>query len=369
MQIGVPKEIKDSENRVGMTPEGVEALTDDGHDVLIEEGAGAGVDIPDTAYEEAGAEVVDQDAAWDTDLTVKIKEPLEQEYDLLDEDTTLFTYLHLAADEGLTEEIVDSGMTAIAYETVEDDGDLPLLQPMSEVAGRMAPLMGAYHQSKHEGGAGILPPGVSDSDPGQITVVGGGTVGANAAEVASGMGADVTVFEKDRDRMTELDEELDAAIEYSEHEAIQDALPDTDVLVGAVLVSGAQAPTVVSEDDVELMDEGSVVVDVAVDQGGCVETTRATSHSDPTYEHEGVVHYAVDNMPGAYPKTATDGITSATLPYIRDIADKGWTEALADDPTLRKGLNAADGELTYGPVAEAFDMEYTDPEDLYDDLA
>lgn len=370
MQIGVPDEIKDNEARVGMTPAGVEQLVDDGHDVLIEAGAGEEAGFSDVAYQEAGADIGTDEDVWDTDLTVKIKEPLESEYEFLDEDTTLFTYFHLAADEELTETVLESEMTAIAYETVEEDGDLPLLRPMSQVAGRMAPIMGSYHQSQAEGGAGRLTPGIPGVEPAQVMVLGGGTVGENAARVASGMGADVTVYEKDHDRMEELDRMLDANVDtrISTRYNIREELPETDIVIGAVLVKGAAAPTVIEADDLDYLDDGSVIVDVAVDQGGCVETTEPTQHSDPIYTVDDVVHYAVTNMPAAYPETATEGITNATLPYIRKMADQGIEDAIRDDPVLRDGVNAVDGELTYENVADTFDMAYTDVEDMYDRL-
>lgn len=367
MQIGVPAEIKDNENRVGLTPDGAETLVDDGHRVVVEAGAGDGAGFSDGLYEDAGAEIGSAEDAWGADLQVKIKEPLEDEYAFLDEDTTLFTYFHLAADEELTDEVLDSGMTAIAYETVEEDGELPLLRPMSQVAGRMAPMMGAYYQSKPEGGAGTLAPGIPGVEPAQVMVLGGGTVGENAARVASGMGADVTVYEKDQGRMEELDRMLDANVDtrISNRYNIREALPDTDMVIGAVLVKGASAPTVIEEQDLELMDEGSVIVDVAVDQGGCIETTEPTTHTDPVYEHDGVLHYAVTNMPAAYPETSTEGITNATLPYIREIADLGWEEAVDQDDALRDGVNAVDGHLIYENVAQSFDKEYTELEELY----
>lgn len=376
MRIGVPDEIKDGETRVGLTPDNVETLVGDGHEVLIEEGAGEDAGFEDELYDDAGADIVDQEEAWDVDLGVKIKEPLQDEYEFLDEDTTLFTYFHLAADEELTEEILDSGMTAIAYETVEDDGDLPLLEPMSQVAGRMASIMGAHYQAQPYGGGGVLPPGIDDVDPADVTVVGGGTVGANATEVAAGMGADVTVLDIDEDRLEELDEYMPENVTTKESTPanIEEELYDTDILVGAVLVSGAEAPTVVTEGQVEDMQDGSVIVDVAIDQGGCIETTTdATSHEEPIDQDHlkeyGVSLYAVDNMPAAYPKTATEGITEATMPYIREIAEKGWKDAMAEDEALKKGLNAVDGELTYDAVAEAFDIDYTEPQDLYEELA
>ncbi len=367
MRIGVPREIKDNENRVGMTPAGVRALVEGGHDVAVEQGAGAGSGLPDDAYQDAGADIVDADGAWDADMVVKIKEPLPDEYEYLHDDLTVFTYFHLAADRELTEAVLDSGITAIAYETVEaDDGSLPLLRPMSQVAGRMAPLVGSYYLTRHNDGKGVLPPGIPGVPPGQVLVVGGGTVGANAAKVAAGMGADVTVMEVDHDRMRHLDETLPANVttRISNQHNLEDELPDADVLVGAVLVPGAEAPHVVSREQVGMMDDGSVVVDVAVDQGGCVETTRPTSHSDPVYTAEGVTHYAVTNMPGAYARTATFAITNATLPYVQALAGNGWKDALRDDEALRKGMNAVDGTLTYRAVAEAFGMDHAEPGDV-----
>ncbi len=375
MRIGVPDEIKDGETRVGLTPDGVETLVEDGHDVLIEEGAGEDAGFDDELYEDAGADIVDTEEVWDVDLGVKIKEPLPDEYEYLEEDTTVFTYFHLAADEELTEEVLDSGMTAIAYETVEEDGELPLLEPMSQVAGRMAPIMGAHYQAQPYGGGGVLPPGIEDVEPADVTVIGGGTVGANATEVAAGMGADVTVLDIDEDRLEELDKSMPDNVETkrSTPETIEEELDDTDILIGAVLVSGAEAPTVVTEDQVYDMQDGSVIVDVAIDQGGCIETTdEATSHKEPIdqahQEEYGVALYAVDNMPAAYAKTATEGITSVTMPYIREIAENGWTDAMAEDKALLKGLNAVDGELTYEDVAETFGMQYTEPGELYDEL-
>lgn len=368
MEIGVPKEIKDHETRVGLTPDGTAQLTDDGHDVVVEHGAGEAAGYADEVYAEAGAEITDASDAWDTDLTVKIKEPLEEEYAFLDEDTTLFTYFHLAANEELTDEVLESEMTAIAYETVEEDGELPLLRPMSQVAGRMASIMGASYQSHPEGGAGTLAPGIPGVKPAQVMVLGGGTVGENAARVASGMGADVTVYEKDLGRMEELDRMLDANVDtrISNTYNIRDDLPDTDIVIGSVLVPGGEAPNVIEEQDLDLLDDGSVIVDVAVDQGGCVETTEPTSHTDPVYKDEGVIHYAVTNMPAAYPETATEAITNASLPYIRELANNSWQDAVAKDDTLRNGVNAVDGHLTYERVAESFGKEYSDLEDLYD---
>lgn len=366
MNIGVPKEIKDNENRVGMIPAGVQTLVQDGHTVKIEQGAGEGSGIPDAAYEEAGAELVSADEAWGADMVVKIKEPLESEYDYLEEGKIVFTYFHLAASKQLTEAVLDSGIVAIAYETVEKDGDLPLLRPMSQVAGRMAPLMGAYYLTKHNDGAGVLLPGIPGVAPGHVLVLGGGTVGGHAARVAAGLGADVTILELDQGRMEELEDTLPANVttKISNRHNLEEELPKTDVLVGAVLVPGGKAPKLVTEDDLNMMKDGSVIVDVAVDQGGCVETTRPTSHSDPVYQVNGVTHYAVTNMPGAYARTATFGITNATLPYARRIANQGWQDALRDDEGFKKGLNAVNGDLVYRQVAHDFDMGWTDLDDV-----
>ncbi|MDY6771630.1 MAG: alanine dehydrogenase [Candidatus Nanohaloarchaea archaeon] len=365
MLIGVPQERKDNENRVGMTPAGVQKLVSNGHTVRIEEGAGRGSGISDDAYRQAGAEFVGQDDSWDVDMVVKVKEPLESEYGYLD-DQLIFTYFHLAAFPDLTEKLLDTDVTAVAYETVEEGGDLPLLRPMSQVAGRMAPLMGAYYQTRHNNGRGVLPPGMPGVEPADVTVVGGGTVGKNAAEVAAGMGADVTVLEIDQARMEHLEDVLPANVDtvLSNEVNIEKHVTGSDIVVGAVLVPGAAAPEVVTEDHVRGMDDGSVIVDVAVDQGGCVATTRPTHHSDPTYVEHGVVHYAVTNMPGAYARTATYGLTNATIDYAVELADKGWKQACQDNPALRKGLNVAGGRVTEQPVAEEFGMDYTPPEDL-----
>ncbi len=365
MLIGVPRERKDNENRVGMTPSGVQKLTDNRHTVRIETGAGDGSGIPDEDYQDAGAELVGQDDAWDVDMVVKVKEPLEDEYEYLD-DQLVFTYFHLAAFPDLTDQLLETDVVAIAYETVELDGDLPLLKPMSEVAGRMAPLMGASYQTIHSGGRGVLPPGMPGVSPAQVTVVGGGTVGKNAAKVAAGMGCDVIVLELSQDRMDHLEDVLPDNVDtvLSSKTSIRDHVTDSDIVVGAVLVPGDAAPKVITEEMVADMPEGSVIVDVAVDQGGCVETTRPTSHSEPVYTEHGVVHYAVTNMPGAYARTATYGLTNATLPYVLELAEKGWEQACRDSEPLRKGLNVAEGTLIEEPVADHLGKDYTPPEDL-----
>jgi alanine dehydrogenase len=365
MLIGVPKERKNNENRVGMTPAGVQQLTANGHSVRVEKGAGQGSGIHDQEYQDAGADIVDQSATWDVDMVVKVKEPLEQEYAFLD-DQIIYTYFHLAAFKELTQQLLDTDVTAIAYETVEENGRLPLLEPMSQVAGRMAPLMGAYYQTRHNQGRGKLPAGIPGVKPAKVAVIGGGTVGGNAAKIAAGLGCDVTVLELDQQRMKELENQLPANVstEFSNQTNIAREVEAADIVIGAVLVPGAQAPTVVTKGHIKSMKDGSVVVDVAVDQGGCVATTKPTSHSKPTYTKHGVVHYAVTNMPGAYARTATYGLTNATIKYATEIADKGWKQACEDNPAIRSGLNVAEGQLTIEPVADQFGLDYTAFEDL-----
>lgn len=360
MDIGVPLERKTAETRVGMTPEGVAQLASAGHSVAVESGAGEHSDIPDEAYRDAGATIVDRETAWDRDLLVKVKEPQPEEFEYLD-GQIVFTYFHLAAFPELTDELIETGTIAIAYETVErDDGSMPLLRPMSQVAGRMAPIVGSKYLSRQEGGRGVLPTGLPGVEPADVVVIGGGTVGANAARVAAGIGSEVTILELDQERLADLEERMPAGVttRFSNPTSVREAVAAADLVVGAVLVPGAEAPEVVSEEDVKAMQNGAVVVDVAVDQGGCVATTHATTHDDPVYVEHGVVHYAVANMPSAYPRTATYGLTNATIPYVRDIANKGWRGALAEDPVLARGLNVARGHVTEKPVAEEFDREH-----------
>lgn len=359
MQIGIPRERKTGENRVAITPQGVAKLIDNGHTVQIASEAGTGSGITDTDYQDAGATIVDQETAWDSDMVMKVKEPLEDEYEYLD-DQILFTYLHLAAFPDLTERLLETDVTAIAYETVQtDDGSLPLLKPMSQVAGRMAPLMASYFLTEHQGGSGTLPMGLPGVMPSKAVVIGGGTVGTNAAKVASDLGADVTIIEIDQERLNYLDDHLDVNTRFSTEDAIADEITDADIVVGAVLVPGDSAPTVVTDEHVQAMPEGSVIVDVAVDQGGCVATTEPTSHDDPVTETHGILNYAVTNMPGAYARTATYGLTNATLPYAVEIANKGWKQACQDNRALRNGLNVADQNVTYEAVARVFDKSYT----------
>jgi len=365
MKIGVPKEIKTLENRVAMTPGGVESLTKRGHEVLVERGAGIGSGLSDAEYEAAGAKMVSVDEAWGAEMVVKVKEPIAPEYKYLRPDLILFTYLHLAADETLTKAMLDSGVTGIAYETVQtDDGALPLLVPMSEVAGRMATQEGAKYLEKSFGGRGVLLGGVPGVQPADVVIIGGGTVGINAAKIAVGMGARVTILDVNHARLQYLDDVFGGRlVTLTSNEAnIKEAIQYADVLVGAVLIPGAKAPHLVTREMLPLMKEGAVIVDVAVDQGGCVETIKPTTHAEPTYVIDGVVHYGVANMPGAVPRTSTFALTNQTLPYALELAEKGLT-ALSENLALLKGLNTHHGKLTYAAVAEAFGLPYTPPEE------
>ncbi len=365
MKIGVPKEIKTLENRVAMTPGGVESLTKRGHEVLVERGAGLGSGLSDAEYEAAGAKMVSVDEAWGAEMVVKVKEPIAPEYKYLRPGLILFTYLHLAADETLTKAMLDSGVTGIAYETVQtDDGALPLLVPMSEVAGRMATQEGAKYLEKSFGGRGVLLGGVPGVQPADVVIIGGGTVGINAAKIAVGMGARVTILDVNHARLQYLDDVFGGRlVTLTSNEAnIKEAIQYADVLVGAVLIPGAKAPHLVTREMLPLMKEGAVIVDVAVDQGGCVETIKPTTHAEPTYVIDGVVHYGVANMPGAVPRTSTFALTNQTLPYALELAEKGLA-ALDEDQALLKGLNTHQGKLTYAAVAEAFGLPYTPPED------
>ena len=363
MKIGVVKEIKQDESRVALTTAGVVELRRRGHEVLVETGAGLGSAMDDAEYAAAGATVTDVDTVWtDAEMVLKVKEPLDGEYQRLSPGQILFTYLHLAAAAELTSGLCETGAVCIAYETVETaDGRLPLLAPMSEVAGRLSAQVGAYYLMKPLGGRGRLVGGVPGVLPAKVLVLGGGIVGYNAALIAQGMQADVTVFERSVDRMRELDVSLGRTVllQMSSRHAIAEALPDADLVIGGVLVHGAKAPHLVTRDMLPTMQPGSVLVDVAIDQGGCFETSRPTTHSDPTYVVDGIVHYCVANMPGAVPITSTGALTNVTLPYIEAIADKGLHRALAEDPALALGVNVAAGEVTCRPVAEALDMPYS----------
>jgi alanine dehydrogenase len=363
MRIGVVKEIKPDESRVALTTAGVVELRRRGHEVLVETGAGAGSAMEDAEYEAAGATITDVDTVWnDAEMVLKVKEPLDGEYQRLSPGQILFTYLHLAAAPELTRGLCESGAVCIAYETVETrDGRLPLLAPMSEVAGRLSSQVGAYYLMKPLGGRGRLMGGVPGVLPAKVLVLGGGIVGYNAALIAQGMQADVTVFERSVDRMRELDVSLGRTVllQMSGRHAIAEALPGADLVIGGVLVHGAKAPHLVTRDMLPTMKPGSVLVDVAIDQGGCFETSRPTTHSDPTYMVDGIVHYCVSNMPGAVPITSTWALTNVTLPYVEAIADRGLHRALAEDPALALGVNVAAGEVTCEPVAEAVGARYT----------
>ena len=358
MRVGVPKEIKPDEYRVALTPSGVRELTDAGHSVVVESGAGEGSGILDAMYEAQGARVLpDADAVFgEAELIVKVKEPQPEEVGRLEPRHTLFTYLHLAAAPELTQGLVDSGATCIAYETVEDvSGRLPLLAPMSEVAGKIATQAGAFILEKPLGGRGILLGGVPGVAPAKVMIVGGGVVGMNAAFIAIGMEADVYVFDRSVERLRELDLVFAgrASTIYSTTLAIEERLPEMDLIIGAVLIHGARAPRVITRSQLGHMRPGTVLVDVSIDQGGCFETSRPTTHSDPTYEVDGITHYCVTNMPGAVPITSTYALTNATMPYVLALANHGVRAAVGLDPGLMAGLNVVGGRITYAPVAEA----------------
>jgi alanine dehydrogenase len=363
MKIGVAKEIKKDEYRVALTTAGVRELVARGHEVIVETGAGEGSAFADDDYRAAGAEIVPVDSVWgDSEMVLKVKEPLDGEWQKLSPGQILFTYLHLAAAPELTRGLVESGATCIAYETVETaDHRLPLLAPMSEVAGRLAAQVGAYYLMKPFGGRGRLMGGVPGVLPAKVLVFGGGIVGYNAALIAQGMQAEVTIFERSVDRMRDLDVSLGRTVllTMSSRQAIEEELPDADLVIGGVLIPGAKAPRLITREMLSIMKPGSVLVDVAIDQGGCFETSRPTTHTDPTYVVDGVLHYCVANMPGAVPITSTGALTNVTLPYVEALADKGAARAIAEDPALAKGVNVIDGKVTYQQVADAVGLEYT----------
>lgn len=364
MIIGIPKEIKDNEYRVGMAPNGVRQLVDAGHTVLVETQAGTGSTLFDDDYRGAGAKIVDTaEAVWtQAEMVVKVKEPLPDEYTYLRSDLVLFTYLHLAAAESLTHAMVDSGVTGIAYETVElPNGTLPLLTPMSEVAGRMAVQVGAHYLERHAGGRGILMGGIPGVPPAEVVIIGGGVVGTHAAQMALGMGAMVTLLDRNIDRLRTLSEILhDRFIPIaSDPLSIAESVARADLVIGAVLLKGGKAPHLVTREMISTMKPGSVIVDVAVDQGGCVETTHPTTHSNPIFLVDGVVHYCVANMPGAVPRTSTFGLSNATFPYVLKLANQGFEQAIATDKALALGVNIHRGKITYQAVAEAFGLPYT----------
>jgi alanine dehydrogenase len=369
VKIGVPKEIKTHEYRVGLTPAGARELAMHGHQVTVERNAAAGIGIPDDAYRAAGAAVVDTAAEVfaTADLIVKVKEPQPAEIAMLRQGQVLFTYLHLAADKEQTEGLMRTGATCIAYETVTDRfGTLPLLAPMSEVAGRMSVQVGAHCLEKEQGGAGVLLGGVPGVAPAKVVVLGGGVSGTNAARMAVGLEASVTIIDKSLPRLKELDLQFGprATTLFATSETIEQQVLAADLVIGAVLVPGAAAPKLVSREIVRQMRPGSVLVDIAIDQGGCFATSRPTTHSDPTYVEEGVVHYCVTNMPGAVARTSTFALTNATLPFVMALAEKGWRKALADDPNLLNGLNVHAGKVTYEAVAHDLSLPYAPSETL-----
>ena len=367
MKIGVPKEIKTNENRIALVPAGAEALAGAGHQVTIETGAGLGSGFPDDAYTAVGAKIApDAAAVWkDNEMIMKVKEPIEREWKHMRQGQTIFTYFHFAADEKLTQAHIKSGAVCIAYETVElPSRELPLLTPMSEVAGRMAVQEGAKYLEKLYGGRGVLLGGVPGVVPAKVVILGGGIVGINAAKMAAGMGAKVVILDISLERLRYLSDVMPANVQtiFSNRHNILEAISTADLVVGGVLIPGAKAPKLVRKDDLRLMQPGSVIVDVAVDQGGCVETVKATTHENPTYVVDGIIHYAVANMPGGVPRTSTLALTNATLPYALKLANKGWKQALRESLPLRKGLNMYEGKVTYPGVAEAFGLELHDPE-------
>ncbi len=364
MTIGVPREIKIKEFRVALLPSAAYQLIRRGHHVVVERGAGIGAGYPDADYEHAGCEMVaEHRAVFDrADMIVKVKEPLPTEFDLLRPGQILFTYLHLAASRPLTEALVKSGVTGIAYETIEVNRRLPLLEPMSEIAGRMSVLVGGYFLAKHFGGSGTLLGGVPGVLPGKVVVLGGGVSGVNAARMAQGLGADVTILEVDIERMRFLDITLHTAHTlYSSEAHLMDLLPDVDLLIGAVLVPGAKAPKLIHRDMLRRMRPGSVLVDIAIDQGGCADTSRPTTHDDPVYVEEGVTHYCVANMPGAYARTATQALTNATYRFVEQLADLGLTEAAQRQPALLGGINVMGGHVTHRAVADAHGLPFVAP--------
>ncbi len=368
MKIGVAREIKPDEYRVALTPAGARELVQGGHEVLVEAGAGDGSSFPDSAYEAVGARIVPVDEVWEaSELLLKVKEPIDPEYGRLREGLVLFTYLHIAADEPLTRALMESGITAVAYETVETDRQaLPLLAPMSEIAGRLAAQAGAYFLERPLGGRGLLLGGVPGVAAGKVVVIGGGMVGYNAAVIALGLGAQVTILERSVDRMRQLEEILSGRVSLvmSSSLQIEESIAEADVVIGAVLIPGALAPKLITREMLREMKEGAVLADVAIDQGGCAETSRPTTHSDPVYVVDGVIHYCVANMPGAVPITSTKALTNVTLPYVESIAAHGLREAVASDPSLARGVNVLDGKITYEAVAEAHNLEYSPLDDV-----
>jgi len=367
MRIGVPKEIKTNENRVALVPAGTEALVAAGHQVIVERSAGEGSGFPDADYAAVGATLAPTAAdTWGkAEMVIKVKEPIASEWPHLRKGLTVFTYFHFAADEKLTRAHLDSGAACIAYETVElQSRELPLLTPMSEVAGRMAVQEGAKYLEKLYGGRGVLLGGVPGVSPAKVVILGGGVVGVNAAKIAAGMGAQVVILDISLERLRYLSDVMPANVQliFSNRHNVLEAIRTADLVVGGVLIPGAKAPKLIRREDLGLMRPGSVIVDVAIDQGGCVETMRPTTHENPTFVVDGVIHYAVTNMPGGVPRTSTLALTNATFPYAMQLANKGWRQALHENAALAKGLNIAEGACTYQAVAESFGLEYVSPE-------
>ena len=364
MIIGVPKEIKEQEQRVGLLPSAVDQLTKRGHTLLVEKNAGLGSGYADQEYKKAGAEIIDlaKDVWASADMIVKVKEPLAAEFPLLRKGQILFTYLHLAASKALTDALLKSGVTGLAYETIQVNNRLPLLEPMSEVAGRMSVVMGAYYLAKYNGGSGVLLGGVPGVLPGRVVVVGAGTSGVNALRMAKGLGADVTILDIDVERLRFLDLAMDNLHTlYSSEANLNHLMPECDLLIGAVLLPGAKAPKLINRAMLRKMKPGSVLVDIAIDQGGCAETSRPTTHLQPTYIEESVIHYCVANMPAAYARTSTQALTNVTYRYIQLLADRGLEEACKQQPALVGGINTRDGRLTCRAVAEAHGLKYEAP--------
>jgi alanine dehydrogenase len=366
MRIGVPKEIKTNENRIALVPAGAEALVAAGHQVVIETGGGAGSGFTDEDYTSVGATIApDAATVWrGAEMIMKVKEPIEREWEHMQKGQLIFTYFHFAADEKLTRAHMKQGPVCVAYETVElPTRELPLLTPMSEVAGRMAVQEGAKYLEKLYGGRGVLLGGVPGVSPAKVVVLGGGIVGINAAKMAAGMGAKVAILDVSLERLRYLSDVMPANVQtiYSNRHNILEQIKTADLVVGGVLIPGAKAPKLIRREDLKTMQQGSVIADVAVDQGGCVETTRPTTHENPTFEIDGVIHYCVANMPGGVPRTSTLALTNATLPYALQLANKGWKQALRDNGALLKGLNMVEGQVTYRGVAEAFDLDFHEP--------
>ncbi|EEM45767.1 alanine dehydrogenase [Bacillus cereus] len=369
MRIGIPTEIKNNENRVAMTPAGAVHLVQNGHEVFVQKGAGLGSGFTDEEYVQAGAKLVETaEEAWNQDMVMKVKEPVASEYGYFREGLILFTYLHLAPEPELTKALIDNKVASIAYETVQlDNRSLPLLAPMSEVAGRMSAQIGAQFLEKNKGGKGILLAGVPGVKRGKVTIIGGGQAGTNAAKIAVGLGADVTIIDLSAERLRQLDDIFGNQVKtlMSNPYNIAEAVKESDLVIGAVLIPGAKAPKLVTEEMIQSMEPGSVVVDIAIDQGGIFETTDCiTTHDNPTYEKHGVVHYAVANMPGAVPRTSTLALTNVTVPYAVQIANKGYKEACLGNTALLKGINTLDGYVTFEAVAEAHGLQYADAKEL-----